>query len=61
MTENNTPSGIGFSSLLTTAFIVLKVARIIKWSWWWVFSPMWIDLAVYLLVLVVIEIIRRRR
>lgn len=35
-------SGIGFSGLLTIAFIVLKLCHVIDWSWLWVLSPLWI-------------------
>lgn len=35
-------SGIGFSGALTILFIGLKLAGIIKWSWVWVLSPLWI-------------------
>lgn len=31
---------------LLTIFILLKVFGIISWSWWWVFSPIWITIAV---------------
>lgn len=31
--------GIGFTSLLTVAFIVLKLCHVIDWSWFWVLSP----------------------
>ncbi len=40
-TQNN---GIGFSGLLIIAFITLKLLGKIDWSWWWVFSPIWITL-----------------
>ena len=46
--SNNTQqssSGIGFTGLLTAAFIVLKLAGYIAWSWWWVLSPLWIGAA----------------
>lgn len=26
---------------LTVAFIVLKLCKVIDWSWWWVLSPFW--------------------
>lgn len=26
--------------LLQVGFILLKVAGVIDWSWWWVFSPL---------------------
>ena len=34
--------GVGFCGLLTILFIGLKLTGNIDWSWWWVFSPMWI-------------------
>jgi hypothetical protein len=38
-----------FSTLLTIAFIVLKLCNVIAWSWWWVLSPIWIGIAIVLL------------
>ena len=35
-------AGMGFTSFLTLAFIVLKLTHVIDWSWWWVLSPVWI-------------------
>ena len=32
-----------FAILLTVAFVVLKLCKVISWSWWWVVSPLWID------------------
>jgi cell division protein FtsW (lipid II flippase) len=34
-----------FTTLLLIAFIVLKLCKVIDWSWWWVLSPAWIPLA----------------
>lgn len=34
------PSG---TMLLTILFVILKVLGYINWSWWWVFSPLWIS------------------
>jgi hypothetical protein len=28
--------------ILTIVFVVLKLTHVIGWSWWWVFSPLWI-------------------
>jgi hypothetical protein len=36
----------GFPTLLTIAFIVLKLCNVITWSWWWVLSPLWIPVAI---------------
>lgn len=40
-------------SALTLMFIGLKLADKIDWSWWWVFSPVWIPLVVLVLVTIV--------
>jgi len=29
-------------TILTIVFVVLKLTENIDWSWWWVFSPVWI-------------------
>ena len=46
-----------FASLLTVAFIVLKLTGYINWSWWWVLSPLWISLGLFFGILAVISII----
>lgn len=32
-------------TLLTVAFVVLKLCNVITWSWWWVLAPLWIPTA----------------
>lgn len=46
--------GIGFSGLLTIVFIVLKLCGVIAWKWIWVLAPMWISIAVVLLVVILL-------
>lgn len=50
--SSSASGGIGFTGLLTIAFIVLKLLNVIDWSWWWVLSPLWISFALALLVAV---------
>ncbi len=38
--------GIGFAGVLQVAFIVLKLCKVIDWSWWWVLAPTWISLGI---------------
>lgn len=33
--------------VLQIIFIVLKVIGAINWSWWAVFTPLWIDIALF--------------
>lgn len=42
-----------FVPLLTIAFIVLKLTKVITWSWIWVLSPLWISLAIASIILII--------
>lgn len=44
--------GIGFAGLLTIVFIVLKLVGVINWSWLWVLSPLWIDIGLTVVLLI---------
>ena len=46
-----------FPTLLTIAFIVLKLCNVITWSWWWVLAPLWIPPAIVALGLLFIFIL----
>jgi len=39
--------------VLFVVFLTLKLAGVIDWSWWWVTSPLWIPVLVWLLILVI--------
>ena len=52
MDKNNGSSGLGLSSVLTIVFVVLKLVGVITWSWWWVFSPILIDLGLTIIVVI---------
>lgn len=55
--KNTTSGGIGFAGLLTIVFIVLKLCNVIKWSWVWVLSPLWISVALFFVILIIVLII----
>ena len=50
--QTSSSGGIGFAGLLTIVFITLKLLDKIDWSWWWVFSPLWIGILLAVAVLV---------
>ena len=52
--DSKATGGIGFLGLLTIAFIVLKLCKVIHWSWIWVFSPIWIPMVIFILVFMAI-------
>ena len=40
-----------YNGCLTTVFIVfliLKLCGFINWSWWWVLSPVWVPLSIFI-------------
>jgi len=49
--SKSSSGGIGFAGLLTIAFIVLKLCKMIDWSWWWVISPIFFGIGILLLVI----------
>lgn len=53
MSNSTTTSsgGIGFTGLLTILFIGLKLGGVITWPWLWVLSPLWISLALAVLII----------
>lgn len=46
-------SGIGVSGLLGVAFVILKLCKVINWSWWWVLSPFWIPIILVVVLLII--------
>ncbi len=65
MKNNNTKRvGLGFFDALTIVFIVLKLCGVITWSWVWVLAPLWGQIAIILLIVIIgvsIVLIRDRR
>lgn len=53
--------GIGFTGLLTIAFIVLKLCKVIDWSWWWVLSPLWISIGLVILISVIFIVVTLKK
>ena len=45
-------AGMGFTSFLARAFIVLKLTHVINWSWLWVLSPIWISAIIAVIMIV---------
>ena len=50
--ENN----LSLGPTLGIIFIVLKLCKVITWSWLWVLSPFWISLLLILFIAIIVEI-----
>lgn len=57
--KNVRNSGMGFISVLTLIFIVLKLTNNISWSWIWVLSPIWISIILMILIFGIILVAGR--
>ena len=59
--ENNSAKGIGcvglFVVLLGVAFIVMKIAGVIDWSWLWVLAPIWIYVGLGVIAVIAVLIL----
>jgi hypothetical protein len=51
MGDSRSSGGIGFGFALFLLFLGLKLGRVIDWSWWWVFAPIWLPTALLLVFL----------
>lgn len=59
--ENKT--SVNICELLLVVFITLKLVPgndVNNWSWWWVMSPLWIPLAIFILIMIVTALVCRR-
>lgn len=59
--ETKSSGGIGICGVLFVVFLVLKLCKVIAWSWWWVCSPLWIPVALALVLIIFVWIINLHR
>lgn len=60
MENNKSAGGIGFGGLLQIVFIVLKLCKVINWSWWWVLAPTWISLVIVVVCFILLWILIKK-
>lgn len=54
--KKTTSTGLGFVGVLQIVFLVLKLCKVITWSWLWVLSPLWIWACILALIFMLIGI-----
>ena len=57
--KNVRNSGMGFISVLTLIFVVLKLTNNISWSWILVLSPIWISIILIIFIFGIILVAGR--
>lgn len=58
MTQTSNSGGIGLFGMTFIVFLTLKLCGVIDWSWWWVTSPLWGSVAIFLLILAIVAIVK---
>lgn len=54
-----TAASIGLADIVQVVFIILKLTKLIDWSWIWVLSPMWITAILVFLGIFIIFLVDR--
>jgi hypothetical protein len=44
-----------FLKTLATLFIGLKLTEQINWTWWWVLSPLWVEVCIKILWVLLLD------
>lgn len=58
--ETTQEGGVGLAGLVFIVFLILKLGGwgiVATWSWWWVTSPLWLPLAVVVVIAIIVGII----
>ena len=53
MDKSASTTTISILDVIQVVFIILKLCKVITWSWWWVLSPIWISLCLYFIFLII--------
>ena len=56
MTTKKFHHGLNLGEVILVVLIILKLTKVIDWSWWWVLSPILLTLIVVVLILIYIAI-----
>lgn len=56
--DKKTTAAASGGDVLLIVFIVLKLCKVINWSWWWVLSPFWIPLGLAIILLLISGLIK---
>lgn len=60
--DNNVSKGcVGICDLVFIVFLVLKLVKVIDWSWWWVTAPLWGPIALVIIIALIVTIVELLR
>ena len=53
----STGGSIGLTGIILAVLIALKIAGVIDWSWWIVLMPLWVEIGLVALVVLIIYVV----
>jgi len=57
----NKGKGLSVSTVVLIIFLILKIAKLVTWSWWWILSPIWIPFIIVILYAVFVSIFKTKK
>ncbi len=52
-TNPSPATGLSLPVVVFVVFLILKLTNLVKWSWWWITSPLWIVVALVVVLAVI--------
>ena len=49
--SKNSSIGLNLLEVLFVVFLILKLTKVVDWSWWWITSPLWGGLIIILILI----------
>ena len=49
--------GVGIGFILFIVFLVLKLTKVVTWSWWLVTAPLWIPFGIVLVIVIIATVV----
>ena len=49
--------GVGIGFILFVVFLVLKLTKVVTWSWWIVTAPLWIPFGIVLVIVIIATVV----
>lgn len=46
-------SGGNITTSLLVVFVVLKLTKLVNWSWWWILSPLWLPFILVVIIAII--------
>ena len=49
--------GVGIGFILFVVFLVLKLTKVVTWSWWIVTAPLWIPFFFFFFIMIIATVV----